>query len=106
MHNTEPQQYNGVIRQHILVITLLGAIAVETQGLIGQELIGQGVTGSSKGDTGVSVSGVKREEWRVGGGSRSSLCMWDQDRETYARTTPIEKRIVRPISISQNTKAL
>lgn len=50
--------------QYILVLTLLGAVAGETQGLVGQELIGQGVTGSSNGDTGVFVSGVKGGEWR------------------------------------------
>lgn len=66
-------QWN-VIMQYILVLTLLGAVAVETQGLVGQELVGQGVTRSSKGDTGVSVSGVKGGEWR-GGESRSSMCM-------------------------------
>lgn len=59
--------------QYILVLTLLGAVAVETQGLVGQELIGQGVTGSSEGNTGVFISGVKGGEWRVGG--RSSMCM-------------------------------
>lgn len=77
--------------QYILVLTLLGAVAVETQGLVGQELIGQGVTGSSKGDTGVSVSGVKGGEWR---GETEAQCVCRiVDRKTYARTTPELRRI-------------
>lgn len=74
--------------QYILVLTLLGAVAVETQGLVGQELVGQGVTRSSKGDTGVSVSGVKGGEWRGGGKAEAQCVCRIMDRETYARTTP------------------
>ena len=38
-----------------LVVTVLGAVAVETEGLVGHELLGAGVDGSTDGDTAMEL---------------------------------------------------
>lgn len=38
------------------MLTVLGTVGGKTEGLVGHELIGAGVNGSSNGDTGIEMS--------------------------------------------------
>lgn len=71
--NTNSKIYNGQDYQKLgiaflgvqrnmvhLVLAALGAVAVETQGLVGQQLVGAGVDGSTDGNTAVVSLALRR----------------------------------------------
>lgn len=65
-----PKQRNAIV-QYILVLTVLGAVAVETQGLVGHELPTHGVKSSPDGDT-VSIASAQEERMAWHGRARNS----------------------------------
>ena len=64
-------QNPGAIAQYIL-LAVLGAVTVETQGLVGHELLTHGVDSSSNGDTAI-IASAKRPAWE--GGKEKVQCI-------------------------------
>ena len=71
---------------YILVLTVLGTVGGETEGLVGHELLGAGVNGSSNGDARVEV--LVRDKPRHCGCDGIVSASWEIVEVIYQRTYP------------------
>lgn len=86
-------------RYNLVLLVVLGGVAAQTQGLVGHELVGAGVDGSSHGDTAMVASvetngfGGKLEMGKRRIRYPMSHKSNEYQEDTYPRTTPIEQVI-------------
>lgn len=74
------------------MLTVLGTVGGKTEGLVGHELVGAGVNGSSNGDTGIETSVRYRFQRSGNDGIEGLSCEIMQaidQRITYPRTRPV-----------------